>query len=257
MNILRSFFLIVNYKTFIISLLSLISTYYCHKSGFVANFPLTLVSSAIVFPIVFSINSAYTRREKALEQYALLKGNFIAMFYASRDWITISPNPFPQRFVAQFENTIQAIKNLLMQEERRSLKEDKRIYVEFDKLSKLIQELRYNGLNASEISRVNQYLSKAIVAFETMRNIAYYRTPITLRAYSKVFIYTFPVLYGPYFAYTFQEYETHLAYLMPVLYSFILVSLTNIQEFLEHPYDELGEDDIQFDVKEITEILNF
>ncbi len=256
MKTLRSFFLIVNYKTFIVAVLSLISTYYCHENGLVANFPLTLVSLAIVFPIVFSINSAYRRREKALEQYAIVKGHFIALFYASRDWITISPNPFPKLFKDQFEQNIKAIRNLLMQEEHRSLEHDKLVYVEFDKLSKLIQNLKEGGLSLSEISRANQYLSKAIIAFETMRNIAYYRTPITLRAYSTVFIYSFPIIYGPYFAYTFSEYETHLAYMMPVLYCFILVSLTNIQSFLEHPYDEIGEDDVNFDINEITEILN-
>ena len=248
--------MIVNYKTFIVTFLSLISTYYCHQTGLVANFPLTLVSLAIVFPIVFSINSAYRRREKALEQYAIVKGHFIGLFYASRDWVSYSPNPYPKRFIEQFEENIKAIRNLLMQEEHHSLEHDKLVYIEFDKLSKLIQELREIGLNSSEISRANQYLSKAIIAFETMRNIAYYRTPITLRAYSKVFIYSFPIIYGPYFAYTFSEYETHLAYIMPVLYCFILVSLTNIQEFLEHPYDEIGEDDIEFDAREITDILN-
>lgn len=256
MKTLRSFFMIVNYKTLIITFLSLASTYLCHENGFVANFPLTLISLAIVFPIVFSINSAYKRREKALENYAILKGHLIGIFYASRDWIDYSPNPYPKLFVEQFEQNIIAIRNLLIQEDSRLVEYDKQVYIEFDKLSKLIQQLREIGLSASEISRVNQYLSKAIVSFETMRNIAYYRTPITLRAYSKVFIYSFPIMYGPYFAYTFSEYETHLAYLMPVVYCFILVSLTNIQEFLEHPYDELGEDDIQFDVREITEILN-
>ncbi len=256
MKTLRSFFLIVNYKTLIVSFLSIISTYYCHKTGLVANFPLTLVSLAIVFPIVFSINSAYRRREKALEQYAIVKGHLIALFYASRDWVNYSPNPYPQKFANQFEKNLKAIKKLLMQEENISFEQDKLVYIEFDNLSKLVQELREVGLNSSEISRANQYLSKAIIAFETMRNIAYYRTPITLKAYSKVFIYSFPIIYGPYFAYTFSEYETHLAYIMPVLYCFILVSLTNIQEFLEHPYDEVGEDDIHLDTREITEILN-
>jgi hypothetical protein len=256
MKTLRSFFLIVNYKTFIVALLSIVSTYFCHENGFVANFPLTLISVAIVFPIVFSINSAYKRREKALEQYAIVKGHLVAIFYASRDWIELTPNNFPKKFAEQFKGNLSAIRNLLMSEENRTLELDKAVYVEFDKVSKLIQELRRNGLNTSEISRTNQYLSKSIIAFETMRNIAYYRTPITLRAYSKVFIYSFPILYGPYFAHTFEQYETHLAYVMPVLYSFILVSLANIQEFLEHPYDEVGEDDIQLDVEEITEILN-
>jgi predicted membrane chloride channel (bestrophin family) len=71
-----------------------------------------------------------------------------------------------------------------------------------------------------------------------------------LRAYSKVFIYTFPIIYGPYFVFASQEYSVGLEYIMPVLFSFILVSLDNIQVHLEDPYDQVGEDDIKFDVEE-------
>ncbi len=56
------------------------------------------------------------------------------------------------------------------------------------------------GVQSGEISRVSQYVSKMIIAFDNMRIVHRYRTPITLRAYSKVFIYTFPIIYGPYFA---------------------------------------------------------
>jgi hypothetical protein len=38
---------------------------------------------------------------------------------------------------------------------------------------------------------------------------------------------------------------------MPILYSFILVSLDNIQDHLENPFDEVGEDDVRFDEKEV------
>ena len=42
---------------------------------------------------------------------------------------------------------------------------------------------------------------------------------------------------------------------MPILYSFILVSLDNIQDHLEHPFDEIGEDDIRIDENEITTLM--
>jgi len=87
-----------------------------------------------------------------------------------------------------------------------------------------------------------------VQAFDNMKNIYYYRTPITLRAYSKGFIYSFPIIYGPYFAFAFDEYAPGLAYIVPILYSFILVSLDNIQDHLENPYDLVGEDDIKIDV---------
>ena len=35
-----------------------------------------------------------------------------------------------------------------------------------------------------------------------------------------------------------------MTFILPVLFSVILVSLDNIQELLENPYDRIGEDDI-------------
>ena len=116
-------------------------------------------------------------------------------------------------------------------------------------------ELRNYGVQSGEISRVSQYVSKMIIAFDNLKIIHTYRTPITLRAYSKVFIYVFPIIYGPYFASTFHDYSAQLEYVMPVLYSFILVSLDNIQDHLEHPFDEVGEDDIRIEENEIAALM--
>jgi hypothetical protein len=131
-----------------------------------------------------------------------------------------------------------------------------KVYEYFSKLSEVSIELRSHGVTSSEISRISQYVSKMIIAFDNLKFIHAYRTPITLRAYSKVFIYVFPVIYGPYFATTFDEYSGHLEYVMPVLYSFILVSLDNIQDHLEHPFDEVGEDDIRIDENEIITLMH-
>jgi predicted membrane chloride channel (bestrophin family) len=50
-------------------------------------------------------------------------------------------------------------------------------------------------------------------------------------------------------------YTPLLYYVIPVLYSFILVSLDNIQDHLENPFDDIGEDDIHFRSKEIIELM--
>jgi predicted membrane chloride channel (bestrophin family) len=43
---------------------------------------------------------------------------------------------------------------------------------------------------------------------------------------------------------------------MPILYSFILVSLDNIQDHLENPFDEVGEDDIVIDADETIVLIS-
>ena len=95
-----------------------------------------------------------------------------------------------------------------------------------------------------------------MVAFDNMKIIYHYRTPLTLRAYSKVFIYTFPFLYGPSFAGAFGDNSVEwLGYILPVIISFIIASLDNIQDHLENPYDQIGEDDIKIDLEELDDML--
>jgi hypothetical protein len=135
------------------------------------------------------------------------------------------------------------------------IENEKIMYNKFSLLSALTMEMRNFGVQSGEVSRVSQYVSKMIIAFDNMKVIHHYRTPITLRAYSKVFIYIFPIIYGPYFASTFHDFSSSLEYVMPILYSFILVSLDNIQDHLENPFDEVGEDDIVIEAEETTALM--
>ena len=79
--------LIFNHKAIFISILSTITTYYCIQYKILADFPLTLIATAIVFPVVFSINGAYKRRELALKDYGDLKSHGKAIYFATRDWV--------------------------------------------------------------------------------------------------------------------------------------------------------------------------
>ena len=73
MQTFKSFFSIFNYKTVISGALAVACAYLCIRFEIKAEFPFYLISIAIVFPIVFSIDSAYKRREHALQFYADLK----------------------------------------------------------------------------------------------------------------------------------------------------------------------------------------
>jgi hypothetical protein len=255
-RVLKSFLLIINYKTLIITALSVISTYVCYRFGLTAKFPDMLVGVAIVFPVVFSIGSAYNRRESALQRFSDFKGHSIALFYATRDWTTDKDNDLPQRVRSLVNDMILIMRKMFTSSNKEDWQIDERkIYSHFSQLSYITTEMRKYGVQSGEISRVNQYVSKMIIAFDNLKVVHTYRTPVTLRAYSKVFIYVFPIIYGPYFASTFNDFSANLEYVMPVLYSFILVSLDNIQDHLEHPFDEIGEDDIKIDENEIVSYM--
>jgi hypothetical protein len=95
-----------------------------------------------------------------------------------------------------------------------------------------------------------------IIAFESIKHIYQYRTPRTLRAYSDFFILVLPVLYGPHFAELAKDYAPGLGYLMPILFSVIFVALDNIQDHLENPFDQIGEDDVAINAEKFVARLD-
>ena len=117
-------------------------------------------------------------------------------------------------------------------------------------------ELRERGLASGEVSRCNQFLSKMLGSFERVKHVFQYRTPRTLRAFSDVFITLLPALYGPYFAAAAADYSSPaLAYVLPILFAFVLTSLDNIQIHLENPFDQIGEDDVIINVEKFDQRL--
>ena len=147
------------------------------------------------------------------------------------------------RFLGNFKTMFTSPKNELE-------KNEKEIYNNFSEFSLYIKhDLREEGLSSGECSRTNQYLQKMMISFESIKHIYQYRTPRTLRAFSNLFIKIIPIIYGPYFAYKAEAMYGHFEYVIPVLLAMILVSLDNIQEHLENPFDQVGEDDISFNVK--------
>ena len=95
-------------------------------------------------------------------------------------------------------------------------------------------------------SLVSSWLSEVMKSYEVLSNISDYRTPIALRAYSKVFLNMFPILFAPYFAVLNSEIN-YMGYLVAIIYSVVLVMLSNIQDNVENPFDNMGLDDIDLD----------
>lgn len=236
---------IINLKTFIVALMSVASTYFCIQNNLIADFPFTIITTAVVFPIVFSISGAYKRRESALNDYSSLKAHGKALYLASRDWLENSTPEIQSKFKSLLEDLFDACHKTFT-DERNDLRENEaHVYKTFSNISEFIKDdLRANGLASGECSRCNQYLSKMMLSFENAKHIYQYRTPTTLRAFSDLFIILLPFVYGPYFAFLADEASKGLGYVMPVLFSVVLVALDNIQSHLENPFDQVGEDDI-------------
>jgi predicted membrane chloride channel (bestrophin family) len=259
MKTLKNFASVIDLQTLVVTLLAVGSTFACEYFGILADIPTGLIGLAVVFPIVFSINSAYKRREEALKYFSGIKAHAVALYFANRDWVPGQEGHKSEhagRMRKLVERVLGAIRDDLANGAR-DPKRFKETFAGFSEISASNEAMREAKVPANEISRANQYLSKMMIDYERMRNIAAYRTPVSLRAYSSVFLNLFPIAFGPYFASLCSKSESfpQVGYVVAVLYSLVLVTLDNVQEDLEDPFDGVGTDDIKLDVASDYQIV--
>jgi predicted membrane chloride channel (bestrophin family) len=221
----------------------------------VAELPIDLLGIAVVFPLVFSINSAYRMREDALQAFAGLKGSTVALYYAHRDWGRDKDGAERAR------KLIDELLHVLLEHLREDAPDSgdhhlNRIFEIYSEISISIERLRKQGASTQDVGRANEYLRYILVDVERMNNIARYRTPISLRAFTRIFLNLLPILFGPHFAFIDYPAFPAIGYVVAGLYAFVLVSLDNVQDHLENPFDGIGVDDLKLNVvDEILELL--
>ncbi len=72
----------LNYRTLISIIISFIATWLSYKYDFRFNLDLTLISVAVVFPLVFTLGSAFQRRDKSLEHLSRTKAALATIYYS-------------------------------------------------------------------------------------------------------------------------------------------------------------------------------
>lgn len=247
MKVISAFIRLFDYHVLIVTSLALAATYVCVHFNVTADLPSSLIAVAIVFPIVFSINAAYQRREQALAMLARTQGFITALYFANRDWVGQEAGGDLSRDIKRIGDALLAAVTGALGGPADSRKAAvASAYDLFSQISQSNEKLRDAGLAATEVSRVNNYLRSMMQDFEKMRAIADYRTPSTLRAFSKVYLNAFPLLYAPLYAKIAEEAGLGFGFGVAVAFAFVLVGLDNVQDKLEDPFDGIGDDDVRF-----------
>ena len=68
-----------------------------------------------------------------------------------------------------------------------------------------------------------------------------------MRAYCLVFIYVFPFIFIPTLINDLNASAPVLVYALAMIHGFILISLYNVQDAMEDPFDQVGLDDIKLE----------
>ena len=124
--------------------------------------------------------------------------------------------------------------------------------------NKLKAALDFIKINKESISggtreKIYRFYRDVMDSADNLIAIHSHRTPVSLKAYCLIFIYIFPVVYTPTIINKIGlENPSWLTFFIVVLSEFILISLYNIQDQMEYPFDDEGLDDIKFKIFRIN-----
>ena len=108
--------------------------------------------------------------------------------------------------------------------------------------------------NAS--SKIQGFMRDVLQSIENTAAIKEHRTPTSIRAYCLIFIYLYPIIYIPSIYFRLLEggskSDSWILYSLGLISSFILISLFNVQEQLENPFDQNGVDDVKLEMFDLN-----
>lgn len=192
--------------------------------------------------MVFTIRGSFRRRENALEHLSEFRSalKVLHYFFMSNDKLTIEQKKEIEHILIEINTT--TINHLRIR--NGSMKDlddilDKVYRFTMDESKALPRTLR---------DKIFRFMKDLHESIENVHAIHIHRTPISLKAYCEIFIYIFPLIYAPTIIYSVGDSSPQwVTYLIVLLTEFILISLYNIQNQLEYPFDNVGLDDINLE----------
>ena len=238
---MNQYFSIINRRTLYTLIISLAVPFIAYRYGIKHNIDLTLISIAIIFPLVFAIRGAFRRREKALEHLSRFRGTLkiIGNCFATNSKLSDAKKKEIQGVLSEIsENLIKYLKskNMSIQEVDKSI----------DKVEQFVLD-NYDTISGGFRLKIFGFMRSVNEGIENLEAIHTHRTPISLKAYCKVFIYIFPLIYTPTIIEKIGLGSEYITYFVVIISEFILISLYNIQDDMEYPFDNEGLDDIKLD----------
>lgn len=247
LGFLKNYTSILNYRTVIVLILAIIAVFITYKSGINFSVDLTLISIAMIFPLVFTIRGSFRRREKALEHLSQFRSSLKTIHYYFLGSNKLSVTEKEEVFVI-LDNINNTVLVHLSGHDYDTKNLDQTVYEVYEFI-----DLKKDLISERLKSKVFRFLADVHESIENLNAIHSHRTPISLRAYCLIFIYFFPFFYAPIVINNVgYENSVFISYFVVLVTEFILISLYNIQDKLEHPFDNDGLDDINLDIFKIS-----
>ena len=112
---------------------------------------------------------------------------------------------------------------------------------------------REGAVSSSASLKLGRFIQDIQESIECLNGIEIHGTPISLRAYLLLSLYILPFIFTPNLVYNLHDDPRWLIYLLSAINGFVLMSLYNLQELLENPFDQMGLDDIKLNEFEFAD----
>ncbi len=239
---MKQYLVIINHRTWIAMIIAIIVPYLAFRYNIEFDMDLTLISIAIIFPLVFTIRGSFRRREKALEHLSEFRSTLktFSYFLMSNEKLSEEDQVEAERLMISLSNTLMIH---LKSNEKDTTDIDARMHDLYEYVNS--KEDKISAKSKERLFRIMKDLHETI---ENVHAINTHRTPISLKAYCLIFIYIFPLIYAPTIIHRVgPDKGPWIIYFIVLVSQFILISLYNIQNQLEYPFDDEGMDDIKLD----------
>ena len=228
-------------------------TFLCDYFNLVYDIHTSLFISPIVFPLAFSINTDFQRKEKVLDDLALFKSSAMMWIFCMRDWREACG--FDDQYMKGVRDKIKGLMyhlRIYLFTENQSDRQDI-VYVIYEDLSdanQINEKVRCSEMisNGPLVSRTVHFLNLMCLSFERLRVIREYRSPRSIRSFTKVLIFFLPILLSPYYLHLGRQINNIWSpYYISVMVAFVFAALQGVQDKLDDPFDGMSEDDIKLD----------
>eukprot|EP00041_Stephanoeca_diplocostata_P003537 m.35573 g.35573 ORF g.35573 m.35573 type:complete len:336 (+) comp14417_c0_seq16:149-1156(+) len=223
-------------ETFFVTLLAIgspIFFYYFRSNGDAIVYPLswTVVSFAVVFPLTMSLNEAFARRERGLEELSRLKSSMLSQYLAHKYWdwtggdlkkgrdarLRLGHTEDARKLFLQLLQLIRLqLQSPIVSRARHQFTKtggekqsnvlsvvrdlQRAVQSHLEMIQLLSEELKFAGMPGNEASRIRNYFASMVHSYEHLIMLKHYRTPLGLRAFARAYIAVTPIVFGPYYA---------------------------------------------------------
>ena len=237
---------IINHRTLIAMVITLASLLFSYQYTLIYNIDLTLISIAIIFPLVFTIRGSFQRRENALEHLSLFRGALKAIYYCFMG---------NKKMDQTNKNIVSGILTDISDSLMAHLQGNGFETDQFDRIVNRVFEFteeQKEFISERLRIRIYRFMEHVHESIDNLIAIDIHRTPISLKAYCEAYIYIFPLVYTPTIINKVGlDTPVVITYFIVLLSEFMLISLYNIQDQLEYPFDKEGLDDINIEIFKI------